>query len=452
MGSLQRRVIVGGVAWAVIATVIGGFAVTTVFDDIANRRFNEALRDRHTQVIVALGDTQSPDRVEAVLANPSYARVYSGRYWQLVGENGELYTSPSLFDAELPQTEFLTNGPELWEGTGPNGPIRGVGERVVLEDGSVWNVSVAASLNALSAERAQMQRSVAFAFGFVGVLGIAGAALLTTVLVAPLRKLRDDVRHHWDSEKDLLPEDFPTEVAPLVAEINDLIRRNRDILDRGRRQAADLAHALKTPSAAMRNELVAISRKVDGTAPLFEALDRIDAQIVRSLARMRAATAESAIHVRTDVDHSVQRIARLFRSLREASEVNFEVSSHAAIVAVDAQDLEEILGNLLDNAFKWRQRKVRLSVDIKDGMVDILIEDDGPGIAEGQRRNVVMEGARLDTSVPGTGLGLSIAHDLAKAYGGSLDLSRSDRLGGLCARIALPAVGLQDRALSAISA
>lgn len=440
MRSLQRRVILGGLAWAVLATLIGGFALTSVFDQIADRRFNETLSERHTQVIIALGDTQSPENVEAVLADPSYARVYSGRYWQVIGENGEIYTSPSLFDVELPGLTAPSDGPAFWEGEGPNGAVRGIRENVSLEDGSTWTVSVAASLRDLSKERAEMRRSVAFAFGLVGLLGIAGAALLTSVLVSPLRKLGSDVRHRWESENALIPEDYPTEVAPLVADINELITRNRDILDRGRRQAADLAHALKTPIAALRNELTSMEQTAEDNATMFEALDRIDAQIARSLARMRAASAENAVHVRTDVEHSVGRLARLFRSLPEARSIAFEVDARPATVAMDAQDLEEILGNLLENAFKWAKGAVNLSVAKQDGRVQIIIEDDGPGIAEDQHEKVLQEGARLDTSVPGTGLGLSIVNDLANAYKGTLTLQRSRRLGGLGCCVDLPEV------------
>ncbi len=445
MRSLQGRVIVGGIIWAVIAMLIGGFAVTSVFDEIADRRFNATLSEQHIQVIVALGDTQSPNLVETVLSEPAYQRVYSGRYWQLDSDSGDVITSPSLFDAELVRVRSTSQGAEFWEGLGPNGAVRGVQERVVLENGSVWTVSVAASLNALEAERSEMQRSVAIAFGFVGLFGIAGAALLTTVLIAPLRKLRDDVRHRWDTGNALTPDDYPTEVAPLVADINELISRNRNILDRGRRQAADLAHALKTPSAAMRNALEALSKTREGTAPLFEALDRIDAQITRSLARMRAATAANTVHVTTDVQNSVERIARLFRSLPEASGVTFDVSSIKATVGVDAQDLEEMLGNLMENALKWCEASVRVSVETADGVVLITIEDDGPGVADGQLKTVLQEGTRLDTSVPGTGLGLSIVNDLAHAYGGALDLSRSNQLGGLCCRVSLPAAGRHTR-------
>ncbi|MDA8587349.1 HAMP domain-containing histidine kinase [Rhodobacteraceae bacterium] len=440
MRSLQRRVIFGGVIWAVLATVIGAVALSAIFSQVADRRFNQSLLERHTQILVAFATAGTPEQIDGYLINPVYDRVYSGEYWQITSANGDRVTSPSLFDAQLSDAEKT----EFWESQGPNGMVRGYSERVELDDETVWTVSVASSLSGLVAERAEMRRNVALAFGLVGALGIAGAALLTTVLVAPLRQLREDVTHRWDSGKSLDPLTYPTEVAPLVADINELIARNSLIVERGRRQAADLAHALKTPSSALRNELSRLSRTVDGTAPLFEALDRIDGQITRSLARMRAATAAQAVHVQTDVANSIARMERLFRAIPDAQGKVFDVKSMDAIVSVDAQDLEEMLGNLLENAFKWCRNEVHLSVSKAEHTVNISIEDDGPGIAAKQRKTVMAEGARLDTSMPGTGLGLSIVNDLVLAYGGQVELATSDSLGGLRCTLLLSETTLQS--------
>lgn len=426
MWSLQRRVIVGGLAWAVLATIIGAFALVTVFSQIADRRFNEALKEQHTQLLVAFANTNDPSEIEARLTLPAYARVYSGRYWQISNAAAGRFTSPSLFDVEL-----TVDRTGYWEGQGPQGNIRGYTEVVTADDNSRWEVTVATSLAALAAERSEMLRNAALAFSFVSVFGVACAALLTTFLLAPLRKLRDEVVHRWDTGKPLEPEDYPTEVAPLVADINELIQRNRSIHDRGRRQAADLAHALKTPSAALRNELVEISRKVSGTEGLFESLDRIDSQILRSLARMRAMSASDAVHVQTNAGTSVARLERLFRKSPGTRDKTFDVDLIDVNIAVDQQDFEEMLGNLLDNAFKWCRSAVSLSMGVSDTCLTVVIEDDGPGIDSAKRETVLKEGTRLDTSVPGTGLGLSIVNDLSQAYGGALELSVSEKLGGL---------------------
>jgi len=449
MQSLQRRVILGGVVWAVIAILVGGFALLSVFDQIANRRFNALLEERHTQIVVALANSEIPDQIGAFLNDPAYQRPYSGRYWQLNGPAGEVVASRSLFDTVLPLAEALAPEPQIWTSDGPDGPVRGLRQTITLDDGSRWVVSVAAGVSALQAEREEMRMSVAIAFGFVGVLGIGAAALLTSLILKPLRKLSDDVVHRWDSGKPLDVGEYPSEVAPLVGDINQLIDRNREVIAQGRRQAADLAHALKTPSAALRNELVSISRKADGTAPLFDALDRIDAQIIRSLARMRAANASKVVNLRTDLGNSISRLRRLFGALPDTAQTSIMAKTPVELeVAADAQDVEELLGNVIENAVKWCDAQVVISTEAAGDMAVVQIEDDGPGIDPHYRETALTAGTRLDTAVPGTGLGLSISSDLARAYGGSLDLGASERLGGLAVSIRLPlaAAGVSGRA------
>ncbi len=434
MQSLQRRVILGGLVWALLVTFVGGFALTSIFDGIADRRFNATLSERHTQLVAALSDAQNIEDIEIFLNDPAYFRIYSGRYWQVVGENGRQITSRSLFDESLQ----VNATDAFWEDQGPTGPLRGYSEVIELEsNGSVWNVAVAESLNALEAERSEMRRNVLLAFGIVGALGIAAAAVLTTFLIAPLRALREDVLHRWDNDKALKPESYPSEVAPLVSDINTLMSRNRDIVDRGRRQAADLAHALKTPSAALRNTLQS-SEHAKQLTDAVDALDRIDAQITRSLARMRASHASESVNLQLDIAKACARMERLFRTLPTTSDKEFQVSCIPLNVAIDQQDLEEMLGNLLENAFKWSDGKVHLTVVRNRHDAIISVEDDGPGVDPARRNAVLAEGGRLDTSVPGTGLGLSIANDLANAYGGRIELTESQSLGGLSVQIFLP--------------
>ena len=281
MQSLQRRAILGGLLWSIAAVLIGGFALVYIFDSLANRRFNAQLQDRHLQALAALGTVGSADQVAEVLTDPAYNRTYSGSYWQFDRGN-EVVTSPSMFDFQFELPQDLRTELHFWDGNGPQNSVRGIRETITLEDGSVWVVTVAESLDVLNTERRAMRRSVGIAFSIVGVFMILGAVTLTSAVVRPIRKLRQEVTHRWDAGKDLDVAEYPSEVAPLVRDINALLHRNKDIVDRGRRQAADLAHALKTPSAALRNELE--QAQWDMTVPL-QALDRIDAQIGRSLAR-----------------------------------------------------------------------------------------------------------------------------------------------------------------------
>jgi signal transduction histidine kinase len=443
MRSLQRRAILGGLLWAIAAVTVGGFALVFIFESVAIRRFDERLRDRHLQVLVALASSQSADQIETLLTDPAYGRAYSGRYWQIDGEN-QVATSPSMFDFQFGLPDSFPTEMHYWSGSGPQNPVRGVRERITLDDGSVWVVSVVESLEALNIERRALRRNVALAFGLVGLFMIFGAVTLTSVVVRPIRQLQQDIAHRWDEGRSLEVADYPSEVAPLVHDINALLQRNKEIIDSGRRQAADLAHALKTPSAVLRNELEHSTG--DMSVPL-EALDRIDAQIGRSLARIRAKNASKTVNLSTDVGEAATRLERLFRNIHRDESVDFSVRVEPSLtVPVDAQDLEEMLGNILENAFKWSRSTVRMSAEPMPDLAVITIEDDGPGIDDRQRETALAHGARLDTAVPGTGLGLAISQDLATAYGGEIQLGTSNDLNGLKVSILLPlrAAGMEN--------
>ena len=439
MRSLRRRAILGGVVWAILIVTIGGVALFSFFDSLTERRFDQALAERHLQVVIALSNSSADTELMSSFINdPAYERPYSGRYWQANGPNDEVLASRSLFDSVLPEIATAPTAAEFWTGEGPNGAIRGVRQSITLEDGTPWVVLVANSLDALMAERKEIRQSLIVTFGFVGVLGIAGAMLQTLVVISPLRKLREDVAHRWDLETNIDPATYPEEVAPLVSDINTLLERNREIVARGRRQAADMAHALKTPSAILRNELETLRQSKADVSQAQDALNRIDAQVNRSLARIRAANSDESPRKQTDLRHSLERLARLFRAMPEHLKKQMKLSIGPDIaVPMDAQDLEEVLGNILENAFYWSKRRVVVTGRKADEFVEVLIEDDGPGIPESDRREALRSGGRLDTSVPGTGLGLAIAGDLLQAYGGAMALRRSEQLGGLCVEIRL---------------
>lgn len=440
MRSLRQRAIVGGLVWATIIVAIGGVALFYFFDAVTQRRFDASLLDRHRQVVAALGNSGADlDLLGGFLTDPAYERPYSGRYWQVFGSDGRLAASRSLFDALLPRQGAATPEPQFWTGPGPDGAVRGIYSSVGLEDGSSWEVAVAESLAVLAADRQQIRQSLLTTFAFIGALGVAGAALLASAVVRPLNRLREEVTHRWDTTEALKPEDYPDEVAPLVTDINMLLGRNREIVERGRRQAADLAHALKTPSAILRNELDALGERGVDVDEARNALNRVDAQLNRSLARIRAANTGASTRSLTPVAKSVDRLLRVFRSMPAArgKTITADVAGRLHM-PMDPQDLEETLGNILENAVNWSRSAIRVNAGESDDETWLTIEDDGPGIPEKDRREALRSGGRLDTSAPGTGLGLAIAADLTEAYGGGIALDQSSRLGGLKARISIP--------------
>ena len=442
MLSLRHRALLGSLASGLISIVVGVLTLNAYVDNRVQNRFDATLRDRHTQLVVALSrSTQDPDRLRNLIFDPAYGTPFSGRYWQVSDSDGQIYTSASLFDQTIDVPETDGTGLQLWDTNGPDiEGIRGIHQRIRYEDGTEWDVSVAESLDELMGESADTRQSLLLVFSLVGVIGLAGSILLISTVLLPLRKLRNDVASRWDEDEELDPSDYPDEVAPLVADINELLHRNRDIVMGARRQAADLAHALKTPSAILRNELDALHNGGAQAAMAVEALDRIDAQLGRSLARMRAANSAELTHSRTDLSHSISRFGRLFATIAERDGKTLDcVHAPDLWVRMDTQDLEEVVGNLLDNALKWSNHAVRLSATQSDDSVTIRVEDDGPGIPEKSQREALRSGGRLDTSKPGTGLGLAIAVDLLKAYGARLILDSSEDLGGLSVTVTIPA-------------
>lgn len=442
MLSLRKRAWISGGLSAVLAITAGTFLLYSFLNERVLERFDRALTERHTQLVVALNAVpDDPGRLGELLFDPAYQTPFSGRYWQVVGPDGQVHASVSLFEATLPDLAGRPDGLTVVDSNGPEAEqLRSAYQIITLEDGSKWNVAVAEGRSGLIAEQAEMRRSLIAAFAMVAALGLTTVLLQTAAVVRPIDKLRKDVAKRWVSDEELSERDYPEEVAPLVGDINTLLQRNRDIIGRSRRQAADLAHALKTPSAILRNELEALSQGNHHMDKAIDALGRIDAQLGRSLARIRMSNTGEATFARTDLSNSVNRLSRLFAAMAKRDEKQVTtICDPDLAIRVDAQDIEEVMGNLLDNALKWCRRSVVLTARKVPQGIELVIEDDGPGIAEIDRGEAVRSGRRLDSSKPGTGLGLAIAIDLLHVYDATLVLDQSASLGGLAVRIFLPA-------------
>ena len=440
MLSLRQRALLGGIASGALSVGVGTLVVFSYINTRVLDQFDSALQDHHTQVVVGLSaTTDDPETLRQFVFDPAYGTPYSGRYWQVTDGTGAIYTSASLFDETISEPPRASGETIIWNTTGPdNEAVRSVYQKITFEDGTEWGVTVAESRNQLINERSAAQRYLLSVFGLVGLIGVASSLLLMSAIIGPLRKLRADVAHRWDRGDELVPADYPDEVSPLVEDLNKLLHRNREIVSGSRRQAADLAHALKTPTAILRNELADLSEAGVHTEPAEEALSRIDAQLGRSLARMRASNTGELTHSRTDLSNSVERLSRLFSVMAEREGKTLVSDNEAGLlVRMDPQDIEEVIGNLLDNALKWSRTTFQITAKRTDRGIEIRVEDDGPGIPEGARDEALRSGSRLDTSVRGTGLGLSISVDLLVAYGGKLELRTSERLGGLACEVTI---------------
>ncbi|MDX8349909.1 HAMP domain-containing sensor histidine kinase [Cognatiyoonia sp. IB215446] len=444
MISLRRRAVAGGMLWAAVTIVLGLAGLWSYTLSATNQRFADQVTNRHVQALVAVGNySGNPDALLRRLSDPAYARPFSGQYWQIENDQGLLLTSPSLVETLLPRAENIGDDTEVGEFTAANGEnLFGIAQWLTLEDGSNWHVQVASNVDVLDANIANLRQTLLLAFLIICTIGVVGALVQVTVVLQPLNALRADVMRRWDDVDGMEASAYPVEVAPLVTDINTLLKRNQEIIGRSRRQAADLAHAIKTPSAIMRNELGALQANGQDVSDAMNALDTLDAQLKRSFARMRADDTQNAMPVVTEGTETLTRMVRAFTALaRNAGRTLSSDVAPGLRIRIDKSDLEEITGNLLDNAVKFSGGHVHLSARRDGDRIMITIEDDGPGIAEEDKPKATQSGQRLDTAKPGTGLGLAIVDDLVQAYGGSVTLERSADHGGLSVIISLEAAG-----------
>ena len=232
-------------------------------------------------------------------------------------------------------------------------------------------------------------------------------------------------------EKNRVTDPMPSEVLPMVEELNALLAHNERQAEEARTHAGNLAHALKTPLTVIMNAATAQSADLGET--VIREATTMRRQVDHHLARARAVGRRGAAQSRAEVWASLQAVERAVQRLYPETRIDKEVA-----VRVERQDLDEMLGNLIENAAKYGGGSVFATVNRAGAMVEILVEDDGLGIPEEERTRIFDRGVRLDSGKPGTGLGLAIVRDVAEIYGGSISMEESEDLGGLLMRLRLP--------------
>ena len=375
-------------------------------------------------------------------------------------ERAGVLRSRSLWDTSLAlQVDALADGTvHVHEMTGPQGAPLLVLERTVRAEGvhaARWRLIVAADLQATQAATARFTGVLALSLAVLLLLLVAAAWAQVAVGLKPLQALQRAVQDVQAARASQLQGSFPDEVQPLVDDFNAVLRRHGEVVERARTQAGNLAHALKTPLTVLENAANAQS-PMDGAE--LAALVREQVVVARRhidwhLARSRVAASARLPGQRTPLQPVVDGLVRVMNKVHadRLVDISVEPSAVPLFFAGEAQDLQEMLGNLLDNACKWARSAVRLQMqmqflpagsDAAQPQLVVTVEDDGPGIDATQRVQALQRGVRLDETVPGTGLGLAIVQDLAALYGGHLDLEPA-ALGGLRASLTLPAASVR---------
>ena len=440
VGSLTRRMIVVAAFWIAALLLLGGFALDRILAASIIQNFDDQL-EYVLNAMIASSEI-GPDgevRFNRQPADQRFIEPYSGVYFQISGEGADTFPSRSLWDRRLRvqdrhrDVEVHVYDSNEFEGE----PLR-ITERDVILPGSRvrWRFQVAQSREMIDTQIRQLRSTLFWSFLALGVGLLILAALQTFYGLWPLRRVRQDVAAIRSGAKTRITEDFPNEVRPLTEEINQLLAHNEDQAEEARRHAGNLAHALKTPLTVITNAATADSPDLADTVCREATVMR--RQVDHHLARARAIGRRASAHARAHVWESVEAVQRAVDRLYENVTVDI-AGDKGAQVRVERQDLDEMVGNLVENAAKYGGGRVFVTVERKNGVVDVVVEDDGRGIPQQEREAIFQRGARLDTDKPGTGLGLAIVRDVAEIYGGRITLEESEDLGGLLARLSLPA-------------
>jgi signal transduction histidine kinase len=400
-------------------------------------------------LLVALGfDAQGVPQLLDYPAGGLFQRVYSGHYFRVETDGGVL-RSRSLWHHDLPAPQ-LAPGERIWRHTiGPEKKpllLRVAGFR---KSGWDLTIAVAEDLSDVDAEIVRWQRHFAL---MTSVFVLTLVALVIVLLwhgFRPLQRVRREIRALERGERSALSEAVPTEVRPLVQEVNRLVRLLGERLDRSRKALGDLAHALKGPLTVV-GRLADDPRLANQPELAQELRDRVDVirtRIERELKRSRLVGPAQPGRMFCPAEELPSLIATLEAVHRDKTVIVDATFVPERRYRADRDDMLELMGNLLDNAWKWAQGRIRLAVA---GAADlqITVEDDGPGVPDAELHRLVRRGERLDETVAGHGLGLAIVHDIARAYGGQLEFSRSPALGGLRVSVRLPVASVGREASS----
>jgi signal transduction histidine kinase len=451
LNSLAFRLIAAAAVWTVLALVAGGLILSNAFRASVEGDFDSELQSSMDALVASAGYDQSGViQLEPRYLSARFQRAYSGDYWQIVPTGGgKAIISHSLLDRtiRLSDSETRKDGMVWGHAEGPDRQhLRVLARRIEFpiaataepDDNRSYMFYVASDMSEVDRRIAEFNGTLVWSFVILGLGLIAAVFIQVRVGLQPLRRVTDALSRIRSGQARRLEGRFPAEIEPLASELNSLIEHSAEVVGRARSYVSNLAHFLKTPLTVLANESAA------NPGPLGELVARqvksMQRQVDHYLARARAAGALDVLGNRTLVAPVLEDLARVLRQIHAESAVIVDVRCPPTLAfRGERQDLEEMAGNLIDNACKWSRGRVRVTAETSGPNVCLSVEDDGPGLTPDERDHVGERGERLDESVPGSGLGLAIVRDIAKLYAGSLVLDSSS-LGGLRARLTLPAI------------
>jgi signal transduction histidine kinase len=442
-GSIAASLFWLSAGWLVVALVATGFLLTDLYSRALDTSLSETLEFHVESLAGDLLESGDPLSQAIALTDPRFDRPRSGWYWTIRDEDGQLYNlSTSVVGIVLPPVQGSADASGLRTGVVDDafGTRIRVVERAVTIGAKTYEIVVTGSLSEVLKLVDDFRGQTFIVLGAVGAMLAIMSVIVARIAMRPISRLSKAIERVREGDAVAVDGAYPNEIAPLAEEVNELLRSNAQIIERAKSQVGNLAHGLKTPIAVLRNEAAA---KKGALADVVTAeTEKMSTMVSTYLERARLAARTSVVGKKADSTMIMLRLTRVMRKIHPDVTVAFQrPDASLPWFRGDEADLEEMAGNLLDNACKWSKGQVgvRLSAERGDTGVMLLIriDDNGPGLSEEDAHKVLRRGVRLDEKTPGSGLGLDIVKELVDVYGGSLQLTRS-ALGGLLVELRLP--------------
>ena len=439
--SLSRRLLVGAAVFIALALIVAAIVIGFVLHRFVQGQIDQRL---DTQIVFLSSMLTAKDDGTIALAGdadgPPFDRPNRGWYWEVVGPKNVLQSRSleagtiDISESRRPPREMR---PMPTEGAGPGrGPLLFRIQQLTI-GGAPVNIVATAPRSAVNGPLREAMMTLAISLAGLGLALVFAIILQVRLGLRPLERLRQAVADVRTGRSERVPAEQPLEIQPLVSELNGLLEQNAANLERARRHVANLAHGLKTPLATLA---IALSeRGGDAAAELHSLVGLMERRIRHHLGRARAAALSGPTRAQTPIAARIDDIGNVLRKIYADKQIELALKLPRDLaVACEQQDFDEMIGNLLDNAFRWARGKIEVRAQFDDArLVAIAIEDDGPGLRPDQIPQVLRPGERIDESAPGFGFGLPITRELAELYGGDLVLEAS-ALGGLRVTLRLP--------------
>ena len=463
--SLAFRLLAVAAGWGVVGLIAGGILLSSLFKSSTERTLDHRLLADINSVIAASElDCSGGFTMPKPFVADRFMRAFSGSYFQVsslepakADHSHVLMQSRSLWDKFLPTSSISQLAEiQVFQAQGPINQNLRILEKVVsisrtdhaesaptespCVTSKMFKISAAADLKDMESELESFNNTLFWSVIGLGLTMAFFMAIFVRLGLAPLEQISKSLLAIREGRADKLEGNFPTEIQPLADELNALVKHNAEVVARARTHVGNLAHFLKTPLSVLVNEAKNTSGQL--TDAVNKQVHVMRRQVDHYLARARTVASAAVIGARCDVGPTIADLTRALTKIYDAQGITIESTCAEGLVfRGDRSDLEEMLGNLVDNACKWAEGLVTITATsgAAPARIKIQVADDGPGLSEEQKKRVLERGERLDESKPGSGLGLGIVKEISTLYGGSLKLGRAES-GGLLVELDLPAV------------